>query len=209
MELLEQYWDLSLGQTMYLALVWAVWCLVHSLLLWRPWRDSMQARLKLSEAGFRLGYCVFSLVSVLPPLWLGRRLGGHQDIMWPWPWALPQALVWGWAVLLMIWAERGLSRAGFDLFGFSALSGSGTRPEHRLVTGGAYAISRHPMHLAGLIMLWARPQDPADLVVSLVLSIYILLGNRFEQARMRAQFGQAYDDYLAQTPFVPRLIPKK
>jgi protein-S-isoprenylcysteine O-methyltransferase Ste14 len=209
MEAGQPYWNLDLEQTAILAAAWAAWCLLHSLLLWRPWRDAMQKRLVLSETGYRLAYSILSLVSIAPPIWLGMGLGGHQSFLWPWPWCIPQIMLLAAACYLLLRADRDLAAGGFDLLGLSAAQKKSGRKSHRLVTSGAYSISRHPMHLAGMVMLWCRALAPADVVVSLLLSVYILLGNRLEQNRMRKQFGRAYDDYLARTPFLPRWGLKK
>jgi protein-S-isoprenylcysteine O-methyltransferase Ste14 len=80
---------------------------------------------------------------------------------------------------------------------------------HRLVTEGIYAYVRHPIYAA--LGLWALAQPgllwnwiagPAALIAVSVL--YAMRVPR-EEAMLRAQFGQAYDDYAASTR---RLVPR-
>jgi protein-S-isoprenylcysteine O-methyltransferase Ste14 len=78
-----------------------------------------------------------------------------------------------------------------------------TSPANRtLVTRGPYHFTRNPMYL-GLVALslgiaiWvgARPMFLAPLAVFVTVNwIHI----PFEEAKMRRQFGAAYDDYVAQ-----------
>jgi protein-S-isoprenylcysteine O-methyltransferase Ste14 len=79
---------------------------------------------------------------------------------------------------------------------------------HQLVTEGIYAHIRHPIYAA--LWLWALAQPgllwnwiagPAALIAVSVLSAVRVPR---EEAMLRAQFGQAYDDYAASTR---RLLP--
>ncbi|MBN1401021.1 MAG: isoprenylcysteine carboxylmethyltransferase family protein [Anaerolineae bacterium] len=81
---------------------------------------------------------------------------------------------------------------------------------HQLVTEGIYGRIRHPIYAA--LWLWALAQPgllwnwiagPAALI-----SVSVLTAVRVprEEAMLRAQFGEAYDDYVARTGRVcPRL----
>ncbi len=83
------------------------------------------------------------------------------------------------------------------------------REEHKLVTEGLYRYVRHPMYAA--FWLWALAQSLlfANWVagISGLIGVGILYFSRVgkEEAMMRANFGQEYDDYCRTTG---RVIPK-
>ena len=195
-------------QLFWLAVIWIIWCVPHSLLLWPPLRSRLEQRLGLSPASYRGWYSLFSLLSAAPAVWFTWRLGGLWPFFWNGAWLYPQILLWALAGFVMLWADRTFKKSGFDLMGFSALTG-GTWPGHKLVAGGPYVHCRNPMHLAGLVMLWARQLSPADVAVNVVLSGYILSGTWLEERRLTREFGAEYESYRRQTPSLGwRLGPK-
>lgn len=191
-------------QLAVLALAWALWAALHSLLLQDGLRARLQQVLGLRTAVYRLLYSVFSLLTALPVLMYYWSVDATRSSLWPWPWLVIQLLLQaaGWG--LMLWAWRSFSRQGLDLFGWSQARQT-SEPQPVLVTSGAYARLRHPMNAAGLLIIWARPLGAADLVTNAVLTAYMILGSLHEERRLRRQFGQAYRDYAAKVPVAPGL----
>ena len=150
---------------------------------------------------YRVLYSLLSLATIAPLMHYTRALGGILPFFWSGAWAVLQAALWLAALALMWWAEASFRRGGFDMLGLGDALARRDRP-HRLVTAGAYAHLRHPMHLAGLVMLWARHLGPADLAVNLVLSAYIVIGSQLEERRLLAMFGDQYRDYQARSPML-------
>lgn len=76
-----------------------------------------------------------------------------------------------------------------------------------LVTRGPYRWVRHPMYAGAFVFLWAVPGWSLNyLAFSLAASVYLVIGARLEEARLKREHGKAYADYAARTPrFVPRL----
>jgi protein-S-isoprenylcysteine O-methyltransferase Ste14 len=192
------------SQLVVLALAWALWAALHSLLLQDGLRARLQSVLGLRTAVYRLLYSVISLATILPVLMYYWSVDGGRTHLWPWPWLVIQLLLQavGWG--LMLWAWRSFSRNGLDLFGWGQARQAG-EPQPVLVTSGAYARLRHPMNVAGLVIIWARPLGAADLVTNAVLTAYMILGSIHEERRLRRQFGQAYLDYVARVPVLPGL----
>jgi protein-S-isoprenylcysteine O-methyltransferase Ste14 len=78
--------------------------------------------------------------------------------------------------------------------------------DEQLVVNGLYGCVRHPLYLAGLLFIWLIPFMTASIfVLNLSLTIYMYIGSIFEESRLLAEFGFAYDAYRAE---VPRLIPR-
>jgi methanethiol S-methyltransferase len=187
-----------------LALAWVAWGGLHSLLLADGLRGRLQAALHMNSGMYRLLYSIFSLITIYPVIRFTRHLGGISPFFWPEPWLWLQLVLLGLALFVLLWSGLDFSKGGVDLMGLKDAFKKGEKP-HELISAGAYAHLRHPMHLAALIMVWARSQGPADLVVSLLMTIYLVLGTWHEEARLRRQFGQAYRDYAKQVPLVPFL----
>jgi uncharacterized membrane protein len=78
--------------------------------------------------------------------------------------------------------------------------------EKELVTTGVYGIVRHPMYLAGIVIVTFSPVITVNGVTLTVLAdLYFLFGMLIEEQRFLKIFGDQYREYMKQ---VPRLIPK-
>lgn len=70
-----------------------------------------------------------------------------------------------------------------------------------LVTRGVYAMSRNPMYLGGLIMLFGWAVFLLNVLAFLLLPVYVLYINRFqiepEERVLRSLFGETYVAYQA------------
>jgi methanethiol S-methyltransferase len=75
----------------------------------------------------------------------------------------------------------------------------------RLITGGFYRYTRHPIYLFSLILLWLLPVMTWNrLALAIGVTVYTLIGSLLEERRLAGQFGQEYLDYKKRTPW---LIP--
>lgn len=69
---------------------------------------------------------------------------------------------------------------------------------------GPHQWVRHPLYLAGILILWGRAGDPFGLSVALWGSAYLVLGAWFEERRLLRLYGESYARYRASVPaFVP------
>ena len=81
------------------------------------------------------------------------------------------------------------------------------QPGHTLVTGGVYAVIRHPSYLGLLVtsLGWALAfRSGVGVLLTLLTIPPILARIRAEERLLRAQFGDEYEAYRARTS---RLIP--
>jgi protein-S-isoprenylcysteine O-methyltransferase Ste14 len=81
--------------------------------------------------------------------------------------------------------------------------------ERGLATTGAYAWVRHPQYdgfiliMLGFLLQW--PTIPTLVMFPILVYVYARLAGREEQ-EVRAEFGEKWDQYAAETPaFIPRL----
>jgi protein-S-isoprenylcysteine O-methyltransferase Ste14 len=100
---------------------------------------------------------------------------------------------------LAVWAKLRLGRWFSATFGI--------KEGHELVTGGPYAVTRHPIYtglliaIAGAGLVW---NSGLTLALAPVLAVPFFLHTVFEEAMFEKHFGQAYFDYQRR---VPRLVP--
>lgn len=82
---------------------------------------------------------------------------------------------------------------------------------HTLATTGPYARIRHPQYVAFVLILLGFLLQWPTLLTLLMFPILLVMYRRLavtEEAEMRAQFGDAFAHYAAQTPrFFPRCTP--
>lgn len=197
--------------------VFAAWAGLHSLLM-TPWAKTRAARfLGVNFAFYRLGFNLLAVLSFGLAAFLAPRL---PLILWdlPWPWALPLRLVQAAGLLLFLWTFKyvdggeflGLGQVRARLRGGALPGESGERPG-RLVTKGPYALCRHPMYLAGILILFARPAMSLEgLLFALFALAYFLLGSIPEERRLVRDFGDVYVRYRLRTPRIfPLSFPGK
>jgi protein-S-isoprenylcysteine O-methyltransferase Ste14 len=110
------------------------------------------------------------------------------------------------ALLSFVWAF--VSIEGFDAFGTGdvlARFRHRSRPPVPLAIYGPYRWVRHPFYFLVVVMLWASPVISGDrLLLNVLFTIWIVLGARWEERDLTAQYGDAYRRYQAA---VPMLMP--
>lgn len=71
---------------------------------------------------------------------------------------------------------------------------------------GPYAIVRHPIYLAWVVMVWSAPvMNGTRLVFAVVSTLYLVAAIPFEERDLRRAFGDAYRDYARRVRW--RVIP--
>lgn len=76
----------------------------------------------------------------------------------------------------------------------------------RLVTDGGYKVVRHPLYLFSILILFCNPVISVRwLLLSVLSSVYFLVGACLEEKRLLKEFG---DEYLAYQRTVPFIVPR-
>jgi methanethiol S-methyltransferase len=187
----------------WLILSVAVWGIVHSILA------SRQVKLRISnmfgETGtrlYRLAYNLFSVISLLPSMWLWLVLPDVPVYQIRTPW---NTLMYLGQALAFLGLVIGVLQTGvFSFIGLSQLF-EGARKEDVFINNGLYRWVRHPLYLAGLVFIWLTPTVSKNtLVFFICASLYLVIGAYFEERKLVQQFGPAYLEYKKNTPM---LIP--
>ncbi len=180
----------------------AVYGALHSALASHTAKDFVRNRLGASaDRAYRLLFNIIGGVTLLPVLAVVAFKPGIMLYRVAWPWAGVLLLGQATAALMLV---RGLLQT--DVWHFVGLRQlSATQSSPKLVVSGLYRWVRHPLYTAGLAILWLTPfMTSSVLAFNIGMTIYILIGFRFEERRLEREFGQTYRDYRQH---VPALIP--
>lgn len=188
----------------YQAFFGTVWCawLITWFVFSRNVKNTVRRQAALPRLlNMALLFCAAALlwaVRVPVPALMVRFLPGSQGQFWA---ALGAALTLV-GLLFTVWARVYLGRNWSGVVTLKA--------DHELITGGPYALVRHPIY-TGLLLAFigtglAIGEWRAVLAVVLAL-IAIVHRIIVEESFMRQQFGAAYDDYaLRVRALIPGLI---
>ncbi len=189
-----------------LALVWAIWCALHSLLISPPINGLIARRLPGLVRCYRLFYNAFAVATLIGVVGYSTTFQGPVLFGWS-----------GWLRIVqtaMLAAAIGLFAAGarrYDLRQFLGLrqahnenTCSVLTEDCHLDTSGVLGLVRHPWYTGGILLIWARQLDAAAVVINLVLTVYLIVGAMIEEEKLQAQFGAEYDAYRRR---VPMLVP--
>ncbi len=206
-----------------LGLYFAVWALLHSVLAsLRAKRLAEELFGSAARRWYRLAFIAVAAVTVTPLLGLYFLLPdrGVYSVPSPWRWLMAAGQVAGLAVLLWTAAAADpQGSAGLRRLRPRRVGGTrrpGTAPRRKagpfaggrppvLKTAGLYALVRHPMYLAGIVVMWLTPRMTVDrLVLFALATAYLWMGSFHEERLLEHKFGQPYRDYRRR---VPRLIP--
>lgn len=79
------------------------------------------------------------------------------------------------------------------------------RSEVPFRTPGLYRFLRHPIMLGALILFWATPtMTVGHMFFAALITVYVLVGIRFEERDLVRVYGRAYEEYRRR---VPMLLP--
>lgn len=153
---------------------------------------------------YRLSYNIFSVLMLLPILWLMVRNPGPA--LWSWQgleaWlanGLALAAVFGFMKSLNYYDTQeflGLRQWKSNIQRVEDQEGFHLSPFHRYV--------RHPWYFFGLVLIWTRDMNAAMLLSGLMMTGYFIIGSRLEEKKLVVYHGDVYRRYMER---VPSLIP--
>lgn len=184
----------------------AAYGLVHSWLA-SPAAKALAQRLFGEPAlrFYRLAYNLFAVISFLPILAILAGDTGRMLYTIPWPWTLLTLAIQALAGLALL---AGVAQTGLMSFlGLTqALQSTPEEKATRLQTGGLYRWARHPLYTAGLVIIWLTPVMTTNvLIFNLGLTLYLIIGAKFEERKLLREYGEAYRQYQQHTPMFLKL----
>ncbi len=191
-----------------LALLWILWCSLHSLLISRFFIAIMKDIWGINFAYYRLAYNTFSLLTLLPVVIYQLLLSEKIIFSWPGPWNL---LKFG-----MYLASFVLFYGGYRVFDMRYVLGIQQVHEMReggkieamdFNTSGILEYVRHPWYSGAILLVWAFGTiTDVSLVSKIILTAYIIIGTFLEEKKLIHEIGEPYLEYCKR---VPMLIPWK
>ena len=124
-------------------------------------------------------------------------------------WGISAVYVLGWSVAFL--ATFIIDH--FELFGlhqgYRVLKNI-SEPEVKFQIRYFYKYIRHPIQAGTLLGLWATPvMSYGHLFLSVGLTIYVLIGLHYEEKSLTDTFGEAYREYMKNTPMLLPFFRKK
>ena len=190
-----------------IALMWVGYCLLHSFLISIRFTDLMTRLLKNYYAFYRIFYVSISLALLIPLIDYTAQLDNNVIINYGMALTIVRYIHISGSLLMFFWAF---------FFDYDSLSFFGIRQalnfgkikkinhSEDIKKNGLLGIIRHPMYLAVMIILWCQIFTMSDIIVSTILTIYIIIATRLEEKKLVSEFGDAYVNYQQQVPmFIP------
>jgi len=180
--------------------LWLGYFALHSALASLSVKDWVSSRWPGITPRYRLFYNLLATLFLIPPLWLLHT--SHGTPLWAWH-GIGQWLADGLALAALLgflWSLR-----YYDMGEFSGLKqAQHTEQDRRFSISEFHRFVRHPWYCFGLVIIWTRDMDPAWLVSCLAITLYFIVGSRWEEQKLITEFGDAYRQYRQR---VPGLIP--
>jgi protein-S-isoprenylcysteine O-methyltransferase Ste14 len=195
--------ELALMQTEILLGVYIViFATLHSLTA-APFFKRAASRL-VSQGLYRFLYSGFAAVTVIPLLYLWFQGRASSQLLYRISFPLTLISI-GIVVLGLVLVTYSLVLTDiFSFLGLKHVLGFKDK-EEGLVTSGAYGLTRHPLYLGGMLILWSNPvMRLVDFVVAFLFSLYFGVGGFLEERKLEAEFGSAYSEYKERVSmFIP------
>ncbi|HFE38003.1 MAG TPA: isoprenylcysteine carboxylmethyltransferase family protein [Gammaproteobacteria bacterium] len=188
-----------------ITLIWltgVIFAVSHSLLATNKGKQ-IAYQVGLSSQAYRLGYVILAILSTL--LWLTFVHSLPDTALYsldaPYAWALRGIQLLG---VLLFWASLQPIDSGVFL-GLKKFP-DGIEP---FIESGVYRYIRHPMYSSAMLIMFAMPQQSVNSInLYLVISLYFIIGARFEENRLLLTHPE-YSDYRQKVAaFIPRMQRK-
>ena len=189
-----------------LAIMWTGYCALHSYMISIGFTNLMNRLLKKYYAFYRLFYVLVSVFALIP-IFKYTELDNYEIIVYGQYLNIFRYVIISGSLLMFFWAFF-IDHDSLHFFGVRQIIKLGknkeTKPSGGIKKSGFLGIVRHPMYFAVTIYLLCRIHTPADLIMSLVLIGYIVIGTILEEKKLVLEFGDEYINYQKE---VPMLIP--
>jgi protein-S-isoprenylcysteine O-methyltransferase Ste14 len=185
-----------------LAALWILFGVLHSVLASLAVKQKFAGAFPAFAKHYRLLYTLFAFATFAAVLLYQVRIASAKVFQ-------PTPVSTGAGVLI---ALTGLVIMGICIKKyFLSLSGLRSlfqdKPAHELMVRGIHRYVRHPLYLGTFLAIWGGFLVYPVLsffIANAVITVYTLMGIRFEEKKLVAEFGPAYETYRQQ---VPKLIP--
>lgn len=190
-----------------LAALWIVYCVLHSLfasLIFKKW---MESRMDKHFKFYRLYYTLFALIILAGIIFFQVSLS--QKIIFK---SNSFTLAIGGLVSItgLVIMTVCIWKYFIQLSGLRSLIEK--RTGNKLMITGIHNYVRHPLYAGTFLFIWGLllllPYW-SILIADSIITLYTLIGIRFEENKLVREFGKPYEDYQNEVPMIiPRFTGK-
>ena len=191
-------------QILTIAALWVGFFLIHSVTASLGLKQWVADHYNHLMPAYRLTFNLLSTVLIIPILVLSFIWSSEP--LWHWS----PAIFWflQFITLLTIVAFY-FSLRYYDMAEFMgtkqwAERNTKVEDQEQFKIGEFHRFVRHPWYTMGIILIWCRELDPIMLTNAIMLTLYFIVGSRFEERKLIQYHGDTYRQYMAR---VPGLLP--
>jgi protein-S-isoprenylcysteine O-methyltransferase Ste14 len=185
-----------------LAIGWIVYCSLHSILAATSFKKYPHKWMGMHSKFYRLYYSLFSFAGLVVLLYLQFTVTSMPIFVETKTTEILGLIVSAIGALIMVVC---ISKYFFQLSGLKSLIRE-SAPNELMITG-IHKYVRHPLYTGTFIFIWGLlivyPMLSL-LITNIIITIYTLIGIRFEEKKLVKEFGDSYKSYKENTPM---LIP--
>lgn len=184
-----------------LAILWIVYGVLHSVLANPDIKRKLRQGLK-NEKWYRIWYTIFAFIFLAALLYYQITIPTVQ-LFHLTNAILISGLILSFSGLVLMMVCIG--KYFMSLSGLRSLFAENYSNELQIT--GVHRYIRHPLYLGTFIFIWGLfllLPYLSLLIADVVITVYTLIGIGFEEKKLVAEFGRAYEDYRKA---VPKLIP--
>jgi protein-S-isoprenylcysteine O-methyltransferase Ste14 len=180
----------------------AAWGALHS---WLASFATKELARRIFGAGidryYRLLFVVLAVITFLPILGMIAFLPSRLLWVIPTPWLFLALIVQFLTLILLVATVLETDVMAFA--GIRQVLHPEQTHEDTLVVKGFYRFVRHPLYFFSIILFWLFPYM-TDLTFAFFLAgtLYFLIGTIPEERKLRQTFGEAYEQYRQEVPWM-------
>ena len=186
--------------TATLLVAWLLYFVAHSLLASLWVKQRVAARWPNLMPAYRLVFNALAIALLVPIAWI--MLVHTWPLVWQWHGAarVVSNVLAVLAALGFIWSLKYYDLQEF--FGIRQWRGQITQitEQEHLKISPLHRFVRHPWYFFAMVLLWSRDMDLAQLITSVMLSIYFIIGSRMEEKKLLVYYGERYQRYQQRVP---------
>jgi protein-S-isoprenylcysteine O-methyltransferase Ste14 len=190
-----------------LAMLWIIYCILHSLLASNRMKKKVQRRMK-NYKWYRLWYTLFAFVSLILLLYYQIKMPTLRLFEFNSFIFIAGIVLSFLGGMLMLVCIR---KYFMNLSGLRSLVMENFSNELQIT--GVHKYVRHPLYLGTFAFIWGLFLLLPYLslfIANTVITVYTLIGMELEEKKLMIEFGDSYEQYRKTVPkLIPFLKPKR
>jgi methanethiol S-methyltransferase len=188
-----------------LATAWILYCVLHSVLASSKFKQTASDKMRRQYKFYRLYYTVFAFAGFVLVLFYQITIPSYR-IFIPNTVSLVLGIIIAFSGLLIM--TICILKYFMQLSGLKGLIEN--RTSNELMITGIHKIVRHPLYAGTFVFIWGLVVIfplASLLIADTIITVYTLIGLRFEEMKLEKEFGEAYRLYKQKVPMIiPKLI---